>query len=98
MVNITFFDTSNTLLDLFNGVRTNAPALPYFILGAAGLIIFLTNINEDMKKVFTLEGFILAIISALFVALKWVDVSIINFGVIMFVLGLFATFFMKKDV
>lgn len=98
MVNITFFDTSNTLLDLINGVRTNAPALPYFILGAAGLIIFLTNINEDMKKVFTLEGFILAIISALFVALKWVDVSIINFGVIMFVLGLFATFFMKKDV
>ena len=97
MTNITFFDSSNTLLDLFNGVAAQLPAFPFFILGAIGIIIFLSNTGEDYKKVLILEGFILSIAGAFFIIIGWADISIISIGVILFIAGIFATLFIKKD-
>jgi hypothetical protein len=91
MTNITFFDTSNNLLDLFNGVARQLPAFPFFILGALAIIIFLANMNEDYKKVLMLEGYILSVVSGFFVILGWADISIIAIGAIAFVVGIFTT-------
>ena len=97
MTNITFFDTANTIIDVFNGVIGQLPAFPFVVLGAVALVLFLTNINEDTKKVLMLEGWVISILSGLFVALGWLDINIMAIGGVAFVIGIFATLFMKKD-
>lgn len=95
--NTTFYDTANNLLDIFTGINTNVPSFPYFILGALAIVIYLTNINEDIKRLMVVEGFYLSIFTGLFIALGWLPISILYLTIFIFCAGVFTTLFIKKD-
>lgn len=97
MVNTTFFNTTNNILDIYTGINSNISGFPYLILGALAIILFLGNLNESAKKIMIIEGYIMAVVSAIFIGLQWLDISVIYIPLFCLSVGIFATIFIKKD-
>jgi 4-hydroxybenzoate polyprenyltransferase len=87
--NITFMDSSNTLLDIFAGVNAQIPSFSLIILGALSIIIFMMFQNYEIKKILLFEGFILTIVGLLMVTMGWLAMMYIMIPVILLIFAIF---------
>lgn len=88
MVNATFYDTANNIIDVFKGINTNASGFPLFILGGLAIILFIGLQRYAVKHILIAEGVILTIISSLFIALGWLDFNYIMLPILSLVGGI----------
>lgn len=73
MVNVTFFDTANNIVDIFTGINQNSEMFPLFILAAVFILLFIALQRYPVKQILVYDSLVTTILTALFVVLGWVD-------------------------
>ena len=91
MVNVTYMETANSLIDIITGVnQTLNNGLGLIILGILALLIFIMFQGYDIKKILLIDSFICSIVSILLVSIGWL---VMLYAMIPFVMLAFSIFF-----
>lgn len=91
MVNITYMETGNSLIDIFTGVNQNLNgSLGLIILSSLAIIIFITFQGYLLKQILLIDAFVCSIVAVLLVSVGWLGMI---YAIIPFVMLAFMIFY-----
>ena len=91
MVNITYMETANSLLDIIEGVNVSLNhGLGLIILGVLALLIFIVFQGYLIKQILLIDAFVCSLVSVLLVSLGWLTMV---YAIIPFVFLAFMVFY-----
>lgn len=96
MYNITFMNTSNNIMEYYNGINNASDSLlSIIILIILWVIIFISMKHFDTKVVFLTASITTSLIGIIFVAANFITTGIVIIPLIMTMFSLFALWFSK---